>query len=121
MARIKLKFYDKEYIIEYKNRDEVKAYFVDLQELYDKLEKIDPDKNVKDYVLVSSKALEILIKAGLVEHHKDNMPSDEDIKRWITTIPNATAFYEKLMSMIQEVVSSVEEDAKNLSWEVEEN
>ena len=119
MARIKLKFYDKEYIIEYKNRDEVKNYFVDVASLYEKIEKLD--ENSKEYIDTSLKALALLIKAGLVEHHKDDMPSDEELHNWAMSVPNAKEFYTKLMSMVQEVLSSVEQDAKNLTWEVEEN
>ena len=121
MARIKLKFYDKEYIIEYKNREEVKAYFAHLKELYPTLEKIDVKKEPEKYVDISTKALVLLIKAGLVEHHENEMPSDDVIANWSTTIPNANEFYKMLMSMVQDVVNSVEQDAKNLSWEVEEN
>ena len=133
MARIKLKFYDKEYIIEYKNREEVKAYFVDFVTLAEKLEKIEKklkktNKNSQeyskisaDYVNISLKTLSMLIKAGLIEHHKDDMPSDESITAWVSIIPNGKEFYKKLMSMVQDVVSSVEQDRKNLNWEVEEN
>jgi len=119
MARIKLKFYDKEYIIEYKNRDEVKNYFVDLDKLLKQIDKLEETSN--EYVDTSLKAIGLLIKAGLVEHHKDDMPSDSDIEKWVMAIPNPTEFFNKLMSLVQGVVSSVEQDAKNLTWEVEED
>ena len=107
MGRIELKFYDKTYIIEYANRFEVKAYF---QELANLKEKDETKKVIKELV--------ILLKAGLVEHHLNNMPSDNDILNWATSIPNAQKFYEKLMSMVQEVISLIENDTKNLNWEV---
>ena len=110
MGRIKLKFYDKEYIIEYANRIEVKEYFGELSKIKDKEE-------VKQGI----KALVLLLKAGLVEHHSNEMPSDKELERWATSMPNAKEFYEKLMSMVQDVVSLIENDTKNLKWEVEEN
>ena len=114
MARIKLKFYDKTYIIEYANRLEVKEYFAELKNL----KKLAKGKDIDVESGIS--ALKILVKAGLVEHHKDEMPSDQEIERWLTVLPNQKAFYEKLMSMIQEVVNAIESDTKNVSWEVEQ-
>lgn len=110
MARIKLKFHDKTYIIEYANRIEVKQYFGQLTKIKSK-KKDDIESGVKQLVL--------LIKAGLVEHHKDDMPSNEEIERWATSMPDAKKFFDKLMSMVQEVVSLIDDDTKNLSWEVE--
>jgi len=110
MGRIKLKFYDKTYIIEYANRIEVKEYFAQLSKL-----------SKKDDIESSVKALVILLKAGLVEHHKNDMPSDKDLEIWATSIPNTQKFYEQLMSMVQDVVSLIEDDTKNLKWEVENN
>lgn len=107
MGRIKLKFKDKEYIIEYANRIEVKDYFAQLSKL----------KGKDDYKS-GIKALVLLLKAGLVEHHESEMPSDRDLENWATSIPNADKFYEKLMSMVQEVLNTIEQDTKNLNWEV---
>lgn len=107
MGRIKLKFYDKTYIIEYANRLEVKQYF---QEIATIKEKDETKKLLKELV--------ILLKAGLVEHHANEMPSDNDILNWATSMPNAQAFYEKLMSMVQDVISLIDKDTKNLNWEV---
>lgn len=104
--QIKLKFYDKEYIIEYANRTEVKRYFAEAEAL----------KGKEDFES-GVKATLLLIKAGLVEHHFDEMPSDKDIENWITIMPNADKFYERLMSMVQEVITVIENDAKNLNWE----
>lgn len=109
MGRIKLKFYDKTYIIEFANRAVVKNYFAELSKIEN--EDDDFEKGIK--------ALVLLLKAGLVKHHKEDMPSDEELERWATSIPNAKEFYEKLMSMVQEVVSLVDKDRKNTSWEVE--
>lgn len=107
MGRIKLKFYDKTYIIEYANRLEVKSYFAELSKI----------KDTKDFEN-GIKALVLLVKAGLVEHHKNDMPSDSELENWVVSIPNAQQFYDKLMSMVQEVVSVIENDTKNLNWEV---
>jgi len=110
MARkIRLQFYDKTYTIEYANRIEVKEYFTQLS-------KIKNDGKIENGI----KSLVILLKAGLVKHHKSEMPSDEEIERWATSIPNAELFYETLMEMVQEVVSVIDGDTKNLKWEVEE-
>lgn len=110
MARIKLSFYDKTYIIEYANRIEVKEYFAQLTKL-----------KGEDDVEKGIKALVILLKAGLVEHHSKDMPSDKDLERWATSMPNTEKFFEKLMSMVQEVVNAIEQDTKNLKWEEVEN
>ena len=113
MARkiIKLSFYDKEYTIEYANRIEVKEYFAKLSELSKAEHTLDN----------GIKAVVILLKAGLIEHHSKEMPSDEDVERWATSIPNVKEFYETLLSMVQEVVSLIENDTKNLKWEVVQN
>ena len=108
--QIKLKFYDKTYTIEYANRIEVKNYFSELTKI-----------KGKDELKNGVKTLVLLLKAGLVEHHEKAMPSDKDLERWATSIPNADKFYEKLMSMVQSVVSEIESDTKNLTWEVVEN
>ena len=60
----------------------------------------------------------MLLKAGLIEHHANDMPSDEQLENWVTIMPNADKFYEKLMSMVQEVITVIEKDTKNLTWEV---
>ena len=106
--KIKLQFYDKTYTIEYANRIEVKEYFAQLG----KVEKKDTIEN-------GIRALVLLLKAGLVEHHKEEMPSDKELERWATSIPNTKEFYETLMSMVQEVISVIDKDTKNLKWEVE--
>lgn len=109
MARkIKLSFYDKTYTLEYANRIEVKNYFAEMSKIKD------------DGTLESSiKGLVLLLKAGLIAHHEKDMPSDNDIERWATSIPNPKEFYETLMEMVREVVNVIEQDTKNLKWEVE--
>ena len=124
MARkIKLDFYNKQFVIEYANRSEVKEYFANLKQYKKNIDKIINDKNIseKETIETGYGALRILIKAGLVEHHANEMPSDSDIDRWISSMPNAKQFFEKLISMIQEVMSEIGEDRKNIKWEVEDN
>ena len=120
MARIKLKFYDKEYTIEYANRIEVKEYFAQLEKVYskDELSKIE-NVNDEEFYEKGMKMLVILLKAGLVEHHKNEMPSDKDLERWATSIPNIKEFYQYLTKMLQDVIQVIEQDTKNLKWEVE--
>ena len=124
MARtIKLKFYDKTYTIEYANRSEVKEYFTELKKYLDSLKKIEKKEEVEQSEALETGmgTLRVLIKAGLVEHHKDEMPSDQDVDRWISSMPNTDKFFSTLMSMIQDVTNEMGEDRKNTSWEVEEN
>ena len=67
MARkIELDFYDKTYVIEY-NRASVKEIF--LKDSKDEIEQV-----------IS------LIKGGLLLHHKNDMPSDEEILGWIIAL-----------------------------------
>lgn len=122
MARkIKLHFRDKTYIIEYSNRSEVLGYFSELNKLSSKVMEDNGKVDVENLDVEGSlDALKLLLKAGLVEHHKDDMPSDKDLENWVLIIPNATKFYETLMSMVQDVISTIEDDTKNVSWEVEE-
>lgn len=98
MARkIELEFYDKKYTIEY-NRASVKEIFAKKSE--DDIEQVVA-----------------LIKGGLILHHKDDMPSDDDIIGWVIALgkdlePFATA----LKEMVQEVINTFESDRKNLKW-----
>lgn len=122
MARkIKLNFRDKTYIIEYSNRSEVLGYFSELNKLSSKVLKDNKEVDIENLDVEGSlDALKLLLKAGLVEHHKDDMPSDKDLENWVLIIPNATKFYETLMSMVQDVLNTINDDTKNMSWEVEE-
>ena len=124
MARaIKLKFYDKTYIIEYANRNEVREYLLQLKQYLKSLKNILKKKDIKeekDYSTIMD-TVKILIKAGLIEHHKNDMPSDSDIDRWILSIPDTEKFFHTLMSMMTTVMEETGNDRKNTSWEVEEN
>lgn len=127
--RIELTFNDKKkYIIEYTNRAEVLDYFKQLSLVGGKLlkeeEKATKGKKKKDInefnVVDGMTTLVLLIKAGLVEHHKDEMPSDKVITSWVFAMPKANEFYETLMSMVQEVINSIKGETKNMKWEVVE-
>ena len=104
MARtIKLKFYDKTYIIEYANRNEVREYFAKLKDFMPQLTDISKGKQTENSEVLKTgmSTLRILIKAGLLEHHQDDMPSDKDVDRWVSSMPNTEKFFSTLMSMIQ--------------------
>lgn len=126
--RIELTFNDKKYIIEYTNRAEVLDYFKQLSLVGGKLlkeeEKATKGKKKKDAnefnIVDGMTTLVLLIKAGLVEHHKDEMPSDKVITSWVFAMPKANEFYETLMSMVQEVINSIKGETKNMKWEVVE-
>lgn len=130
--RIKLHFNDnKEYIIEYTNRAEVLDYFKQLSLVGGKMLKEEKKatkgkdkkdkKDINDFNIVDGMTtLVLLIKAGLVEHHKDEMPSDKVITSWVFAMPKTNEFYETLMSMVQEVINSIKGETKNMTWEVEE-
>lgn len=98
MARkIELEFYDKKYTIEY-NRASVKEVL------------LANDKDQLGQVVA-------LIKAGLLIHHKDEMPTDDEIFGWVMAMgEEVKQFAEALQEMIQEVVSTFENDRKNLKW-----
>ena len=98
MARkIELEFYDNTYVIEY-NRASVKEII---------------SKDEKDEI----KQVITLIKAGLEIHHKDNMPSDDEIFGWVMALgEDIKPFAEALQEMVQEVISTFESDRKNLKW-----
>lgn len=126
--RIELTFNDKKYIIEYTNRAEVLDYFKQLSLVGGKMlkeeEKATKSKNKEDInefnIVDGMTTLVLLIKAGLVEHHKDEMPSDKVITSWVFAMPKANEFYETLMSMVQEVINSIKGETKNMKWEVVE-
>lgn len=119
--RIKLQFHDKEYIIEYSNRAEVLSYFAELDIVSKNVAGKDKEVDVENFDVENGfNALILLIKAGLVEHHKDDMPSDSELARWVLIIPNPNEFYETLRGMVQDVISTINDDRKNMKWEVEE-
>ena len=98
MARqIKLSFKDKDYIIEY-NRMSVKQVL-----------KIKTGDDI-DQVIA-------LIKAGLTMHHKDELPSDDEIFGWVLALGEDTTEYAKaLQEMVQDVLDTFKDDRKNLKW-----
>ena len=121
--KINLTFHGKTYIIEYANRTEVLEYFKDLKALSEKVVKDNKDETVDISNLDIENgvdAFKILLKAGLIEHHKDDMPSDKEIEEWILSIPNSQKFFEHLVSMVQDVLNTIEDNSKNISWEVVE-
>ena len=98
MARkIELEFYDKTYTIEY-NRASVKEIILN---------------NKQDTI----EQVVVLIKSGLVIHHKDNMPTDEEIFGWVVALgEDVKEFATALQEMVQEVLDTFESDRKNLKW-----
>ena len=98
MARqIKLSFKDKDYIIEY-NRMSVKQVL-----------KIKTEDDI-DQVIA-------LIKAGLTMHHKDELPSDDEIFGWVLALDeDTTEFAKALQEMVQDVLDTFKDDRKNLKW-----
>lgn len=98
MARIELSFYDKKYTIEY-NRASVKEFLL----LKDEGDEID-------------RAV-ALIKCGLTMHHKDNMPSDADVLGWVMALgEDLKNFADALQGMVQDVLTTLQADRKNLKW-----
>lgn len=98
MARIELSFYDKNYVIEF-NRASVKGFL-----------KIRDNGNELDQVVA-------LIKSGLIMHHENDMPSDDEIFGWVMAMGEEVKdFAEALQGMVQEVLDAFKEDRKNLKW-----
>ena len=99
MARINLSFNDKEYVIEY-NRASIKDFLM--------------SKDNKDEI---EQVVE-LVKSGLEMHHKDDMPSDDEIFGWLMAMgDDLKDFAEALHGMVQDVLDVIKADRKNLKWE----
>ena len=97
MGRIEISFYDKTYTIEY-NRASVKSF----------LKHMDDDDDDK---------IIALIKSGLEMHHKNEMPTDDDVFGWVVAMgDDAKDFASALQDLVQEVLGTFEEDRKNLKW-----
>ena len=95
--RIELSFYDKKYIIEY-NRASVREVLKN-----DKGDEIDQ--------------IVALLKAGLTMHHKEELPSDDEIFGWVLALGEDTKqFAEALQEMVQDVLDTFKDDRKNLKW-----
>ena len=99
MARIELSFYDKNYVIEF-NRASVKG-FLQVKDKGDELDQVVA-----------------LIKSGLLMHHKDDMPSDDEVFGWVMAMgEDIKPFAETLQEMVRDVLNALESDRKNLKWE----
>ena len=95
--QIELSFYDKNYIIEY-NRASVLMVVTNKSE------------NPLDQVV-------FLIKGGLIMHHEKDMPTDDDIKGWVLALgDDLKEFAEALHELVQDVLSTFDNDRKNLKW-----
>lgn len=106
MARIELSFYDKKYVIEF-DRESVKEFFRQKDEILK--ESDDPIDNAEQLVA--------FIKCGLIKHHKNDMPSDDDIFGWVMAMgEDAMPFMEALRDMVNDVLTVVQTDRKNLKW-----
>lgn len=98
MARIELTFYDKSYIIEY-NRASVKEFLM-LKNKGDEIEQVVA-----------------LIRCGLVMHHEKDMPTNNDILGWVLALgEDVKDFANALQGMVQDVLTTLETDRKNLKW-----
>jgi len=98
MARIELSFYDKKYTIEY-NRVSVKE-FLQLKGTGDEI-----DQAVA------------LIKCGLAMHHKNDMPKDSEVLGWVMALgEDLKEFADALTGMVQDVLTTLQTDRKNLKW-----
>ena len=93
-----MSFYDRNYIIEF-DRASVKEFL-----------KVKDDGDEIDQVIA-------LIKSGLVKHHKDEMPSDDEIIGWVMAMgEDLKGFAEALQGMVQDVLTALKADRKNLKW-----
>ena len=97
MARIELEFNDKKFTIEY-DRASVREFL-----------------RVKENISDLDQAV-ALIKCGLLKHHKDDMPSEEDILGWVMAMEDLNEFAKALSEMVQDVLSAIKTDRKNLKW-----
>ena len=96
--RIELEFYDKKYTIEF-NRTSVREVI-----------KTQDDDNTIQQVIN-------LVKSGLIMHHKDNMPSDDEVFGWLIGLGDGLgSFAEALRDMVQDVLEVLKNDGKNLKW-----
>ena len=94
---INLSFRDRDFIIEY-NRSSVKYVLT-----HQKEELIDQ--------------LIVMIKGGLLMHHEKEMPTDDEVFGWVMALgDDMKVFAETLEEMVQGVLSTFEEDRKNLKW-----
>ena len=103
MARIiDLQFDDKTYSIEYDRRS-----------VYRLMSETSEDKNQLDQVID-------FVYFGLLKHHKDEMPTKEEITDWLIVIDDLQGFATELANCIQETITSIKEDKErgNVKWGV---
>lgn len=99
MARIELSFNDKNYTIEY-DRASIREF----------LKHKDEGDEIEQIIN--------LVKCGLAKHHKDEMPSDDDVFGWVMAMgEDVKNFAEALHGMVQDVLDTFKADTKNLKWE----
>ena len=99
MARINLSFNDKDYVIEY-NRASIKEFL----KVKDKLDDLDQ--------------VIALIKCGLTMHHKNDMPTDDEVFGWVLAMGDEVKdFAEALREMVEEALNAIKTERKNLKWE----
>lgn len=95
--KIELEFYDNKYVIEY-NRSSVKEVL-----------NSKTDDELQNAI--------VLIKSGLIMHHKDNLPTDDEIFGWVMALgEDVGEFAKALEEMVQGVLNTFKEDRKNLKW-----
>ena len=95
--QIELSFYDRKYIIEY-NRSSVKLFI-----------KAKSDDTIDQVVQ--------LIKCGLLMHHENELPSDDEIFGWVMALgDDMKEFADALQEMVQDVLDTFKNDRKNLKW-----
>ena len=107
MARIiDLEFKDKKYAVEFNRESVVKL-----------LSKLNDNKNDEIEVAID------LVECGLLKHHRNDMPSREDIVCWLLELGDQLIeFVQALRSCVDEVVSAINEEhnnkSKNFKWGV---
>ena len=123
---IDIQFNDKTYTIEH-DRASVYAYFGNkLKQLENQDANIEDIKNeelVKK--VMSSITLDDIVDIvyyGLQKHHKDDMPSKDELFGLIVVLPNLEGFFTEVVNSIKEVLSAIKEDKKgNATWGVRKN
>ena len=99
MARIELSFNDKNYTIEY-DRASIREF----------LKHKDEGDEIEQIIN--------LVKCGLIKHHKNDMPSDDDVFGWVMVMGESVKdFAEALHEMVQDVLDTFKTETKNLKWE----
>ncbi len=104
MARkIDIEYNSKKYIIEY-NRGA----------LFD----LAQNGGFKDGVEPNFDTIVQIIKYGLLKNHKDNMPTDDEIKELLFDLDDIEGFVSELGKCISETTNALKEKQGNAKWEV---